>query len=188
LGLLNDLGVDDTLCLYQSLTGHPDLISRPEAQITKFDQIKYIAAGVPFTEKWRLSQCITRDHHKEEAFLNDVINPSREPYVVVHLEGSDHRAEIDPSWVPTDLKTIQIKPMTDSIFDWLTVIERAEAVICTDSVFSNLIDQMNWTDRLDCYFIPRSHIHLTPVLGGSWTWLDPGPEVKKRITIFRSGT
>jgi len=187
LGLLTELSIDDTLCLYQSLTGHPDLIARPEAQITKFDQIKYIAAGVPFLNKWRLEECITRDRVKEQSFLDNVINPSGEPYVLVHLEGSDHRAEIDPSWVPQDLKTIQIRPLTDCIFDWLTVIERAEALICTDSVFSNLVDQLGWTDRIDCYFIPRSHIHLTPVLGGDWTWLDPGADVKKRITIFRSG-
>jgi hypothetical protein len=38
-----------------------------------------------------------------------------------------------------------------------------------DSVYANLVDQLNiGTDR---YFIPRSHIGLTPVQGQEWTWL-----------------
>jgi hypothetical protein len=37
---------------------------------------------------------------------------------------------------------------------------------------SNMIDQLGIND-VDKYWIPRSHIHLTPVLGTNWTILDP---------------
>jgi hypothetical protein len=36
-------------------------------------------------------------------------------------------------------------------------------------VFSNIVDQMSIGD--DNYFIPRSHIGLTPVQANHWTWL-----------------
>lgn len=179
-------GVEDIICLYQALTGHPELGTRHEFQITKFDQLKYHAAGVPFLKKWTLADCITRNLEREQSLKNQVVNTEGQPYVIVHTQGSDHRAQWDPSWIPEGWQTIEVQPLTDCVFDWLGVIEGAEAVIAVDSVYSNIIDQMNWTDQLDCYFIPRSHIHLTPVLGGSWTVLDPGAEVLKRISVFKA--
>jgi hypothetical protein len=50
---LKNFRCDEILCLYQSLTGHPELVGRPEFQITKFDQLKYHAASVPFLKKWQ---------------------------------------------------------------------------------------------------------------------------------------
>lgn len=184
---LNDLGVDEAICLYQSLTGHPEFTQRPEFQITGFDQIKYHIAGVPFKEKWELARCIERSTIREQDLYDRVVGPSKEPYIVVHLEGSSHRATWDPSWVPEGWRTIEITELTDSVFDWLSILEGAQAIVAVDSVFSNIIDQLGLTESVDCYFIPRSHIHLTPVLGGSWTVLDPGEDVLKKITIFRGG-
>lgn len=62
-----------------------------------------------------------------------------------------------------------ITNQTDCIFDWLKIIEGAESLVMVDSVFSNLVDQMNLGQ--DRYFIPRSHIGLTPVQGQDWTWI-----------------
>lgn len=181
--LLALAGVDEIIPLYQSLTSHPEL-QTPEFQITKFDQIKYHRAGVPFLNKWRLAESITRNPTREQELYNRVVKS--EHYIVAHLEGSSHRASIDltallpdPTW-----QIVLIEPLTDSIFDWLTVLERAEAIVTVDSVYANIVDQMSiGTDR---YFIPRSHIHLTPVLGNTWTVMEPEPDVAKRITIFRS--
>lgn len=183
---LSNLGVENAICLYQALTGHPELQGRQEFQITKFDQVKYHAAGVPFLEKWNLKDCITRNPQREQAVKDQLKIREGDHYVVVHLEGSDHRASYDPSWIPEGWRTIEITNLTDSVFDWLAVLEGAQAIITVDSVFSNIVDQLKITESVDSYFIPRSHIHLTPVLGGSWTVLDPGEAVKKRIAIFRS--
>jgi len=49
------------------------------------------------------------------------------------------------------------------------ILERAQSLIMVDSVFSNIVDQMAIGE--DRYFIQRSHIGLTPVLGQDWTWL-----------------
>jgi hypothetical protein len=165
---LKNFKCDEILPLYQALTGQT---FHDEAffQHTKFDQYKYFKAGVPFHEKWRLAECIIRDPVAEQSLFDKlVINPN---YVVVHLEGSDHRAAWDPSMVPSDWQIIEITPsITNNVFDWLTILERAQSLILVDSVFANIVDQMNIGD--DRYFIPRSHIGLTPVLGNHWTWLD----------------
>jgi hypothetical protein len=150
----------------------------------KFDQYKYSVAGVPFQEKWRLESCITRDPQKEQA-LKDQLTLPGQPYVVLHLEGSDHRADFDRSIIPAGWAQIEITAdQTDSIFDWITTLEGAESIVCVDSVIANLVDQLGIGE--DRYFIPRSHIHLTPVLGQAWTVLDPSESVKSRIRIFAS--
>jgi len=164
---LKNFKCDEIICLYQALTGQ-DFHNEVYFQHTKFDQYKYLRAGVPFIEKWQLSQCITRDPVREQALYDRIVtNPN---YVVVHLEGSDHRAGWDPSMIPAGWQTIEItNQQTPNIFDWLLILERAQSLVLVDSVFSNIVDQMSIGD--DRYFIPRSHIGLTPVQGNHWTWL-----------------
>ena len=165
---LRNLGVTEQVCLYQALTNH-NFHEERYFQYTSFDQYKYIRAGVPFREKWRLAECITRNSTREQQ-LFDRINPGR-PYVCVHLEGSDHRASYDPAIIPADYAVIEITKQPGQVLsDWFTVIERSEAVICVDSVWANLIDQLNLGPE-ERYFIQRSHIGLTPVLGQHWHWL-----------------
>lgn len=184
---LTNFKCDEIICLYQSLSSHPEFTRRPEFQITGFDQIKYHIAQVPFTHKWRLAECITRDPARELALKEKLNITPGQNYVVVHKQGSNFTATIDPQWIPQGWRSIEVTPITDNIFDWLGVIEGAEALIAVDSTVANIVDQLAITDQLDCYFIPRSHIHLTPVLGGSWTVLEPSPDVLKMISIFRSG-
>lgn len=185
--VLHSLGVEEAICLYQSLTGHPEFNQRPEFQITGFDQIKYHIAGVPFVKKWTLVDCIQRNPEREQALYDKLVNSEGKPYVVIHREGSSHIADIDSSWIPEGWQIIEVTEETDNVFDWLKILESAESIIAVDSVISNIVDQLKITEFVDCYFIPRSHIHLTPVLGGSWTVLDPSPETLKKISIFRSG-
>lgn len=164
---LKNLRVDEVICLYQALTGHPEFSEEVYFQHTKFDQYKYIKAGVPFLKKWTLSECINRDPQREQDLYNRVIkNPN---YAVVHLQGSDHRASVDLSIIPSNWQTVEITEITDNIFDWLGILEKAQSLILVDSVYANMVDQLNiGTDR---YFLRRSHIGLTPVQGQDWIWL-----------------
>jgi hypothetical protein len=164
---LKNFKCDEIVCLYQALTGQ-DFHNEVYFQHTKFDQYKYIKAGVPFREKWNLRECLVRDTQREQALYDRLVtNPN---YVVVHLTGSDHRADFDRSIIPADWQTIEIvDSMASSVFDWLMILEKAQSLILVDSVFSNIVDQMNIGD--DRYFIPRSHIGLTPVQGNDWTWI-----------------
>lgn len=179
--LLKQLNVDEIICLYQALTGHPEFTQEPWFQHTSFDQYKYIRAGVPFQHKWRLAECITRNPRREEILYDQLVKKS--DYVVLHLQGSDHRAEVDRSIIPSDWQIIEITNQTDNIFDWLKILEGAQSLILVDSVFANLVDQLGIGD--DRYFIPRSHIGLTPVLGGAWTWLE-NPKLNPQARIFRA--
>lgn len=166
--ILNRIGIDQELCLYQALTNQ-DFHTAAWFQYTKFDQYKYIRAGVNFLEKWQLAQCITRNREREQELYHKIVRQDR--YCVMHLEGSDHRAEFDRSVIPRDWQQIEITGReTLSIFDWITVLERAEAIVCVDSVFSNLVDQLSIDS--DLYLIPRSHIGLTPVYAQNWQWLE----------------
>jgi hypothetical protein len=53
----------------------------------------------------------------------------------------------------------------------MAVIESAEVVILVDSVYSNIVEQMSLLDDDSRYFIPRSHIGLTPVQLNHWNWV-----------------
>lgn len=163
---LKNFKVDETLPLYQHLTNQP-FCNEKYFQYTKFDQYKYIRAGIPFLNKWRLAEYITRNRDREQNLYNKLV--TNENYVVVHRRGSDFEAEVDLSIVPEGWQVIEITEQTDCIFDWLTVLERAQSLILVDSVFSNLVDQLGIGE--DRYFIQRSHIGLTPVQGHHWTWL-----------------
>jgi hypothetical protein len=183
--LLTAADVTDVLCLYQSLTGQPQLSQVPWFQIHKFDQYKYTAAHVPFVKKWTLDQCITRNPQREQALYDRVV---RQPlYCVTHLQGSDWSAQPDLSYLPSDWQIVNITAdVTDCIWDWLTVLEGAQAIIAIDSVIANIADQL-LMDQVDKYWIPRSHIHLTPVMGSTWTILPPPPGSAASKTIFTSG-
>jgi hypothetical protein len=163
---LKNFKCDEIICLYQALTGHK-FHEEKYFQYTSFDQYKYIVAGVPFLEKWNLAQCITRNPEREQALYDHVV--TNENYVVVHLQGSDHRATYDASIIPPGWQIIEINEQTDCIWDWLKVLEGAQSLILVDSVFANIVDQLGIGD--DRYFIQRSHIGLTPVQGQHWHWL-----------------
>ena len=127
-----------------------------------------------------MNECITRDADREQAMYDKVV--TNDKYVVTHLTASHSTAGFDPSIIPADW---QIIPITNDgyIFDWLKIIEGAESIIMTDSVMSNLVDQLGLgTDR---YYIPLNHIQLTPVFGHDWTWLD-NPTIDPRTKIFQA--
>jgi hypothetical protein len=180
---LKALKCDEIICLYQALNIVPELSKQPFFQIQHFDEFKYSKAGVPFLKKWTLAECITRNPAREQALYNKLVaNPN---YVVVHTEGSTYKCDADLSAIPIDWQVINITLQTDNVFDWLKILEGAQALILLDSVFSNIVDQMQIEG--DKYWIPRSHIHLTPVLGTEWTILEPPADSLAARPIFSPG-
>ena len=180
---LKNFKCDEIICLYQSLSGHPEMTARPFFQIQKFDEYKYSVAGVPFHKKWTLCECIKRNEPREQALYDRLVtNPN---YAVVHTKGSSYECTPDLSAIPEDWQIIHIDEATDSLFDWLKIIEGAQAGIFIDSIFSNLVDQLDID--IDKYWIPRSHIQLTPVLGSTWTILECPPDSLAARPIFSQG-
>lgn len=177
---LQALGVDNILPLYQSLTGeqfHEEIFFN----YTSFDEYKYLRAGVPFLRKWQLQDCITRHTDREQRVLNWCLEQANEKgeYVLVHVQGSDHRANFDTAILPKDIPIVEIVPRTGSCLDWIQALDQAWALILVDSVFSNLTDQLQLNNDDSRYFIPRSHIGLTPTLGYHWTFIENTNQPKR---------
>ena len=180
---LDALKCDEIICLYQSLNVVPELSEVPWFQIQKFDEFKYTKAGVPFRQKWKLNDCIARNPQREQALYDRLVK--QEHYAVVHSEGSTYKFRPDTSTLPPEWQVIDITQVTDNVFDWLKILEGAQALIMLDSVFSNIVDMLDL--QVDKYWIPRSHIHLTPVLGSDWTILEPPKDSIAAQKIFKSG-
>jgi type II secretory pathway pseudopilin PulG len=192
LRVLAEQGVaeDDQLYLYQYLNTSPELTDPELYSILKFDQYKYWVSGVPFRNKWSLAQCVTRDLDRERAFAASLALPDR--YAVAHFKGSTFSVELNTQFLDPAVQVINIDDhLSDSIWDWITVLEGAEAFIGIDSIFANLVDQLQLAIP-DLYWIRRSPWDLTPVLGSAWTMIptnlstkeaqrvDPAAEAAKR--------
>ena len=175
LEVFKEWGVDpdEALYLYQYLNTVPELTDPEMFNILKFDQYKYCTAGVAFVKKWTLGRCIERNNAGELA-LQDRLEKAgydlRQPYAVCHLTGSSARVDqslitfLDPA-----VRVINVDLFrTDSIFDWIGVLERAHSVICLDSAVANMVDQLG-INGPELYWIRRSSWDLTPVLGEAWT-------------------
>ena len=180
---LKNFKCDEIICLYQALSNKPEFAQAPWFQLQHFDEYKYTRAEVPFLEKWQLSKCITRQLDQEQS-LKQRLTKEGQSYYVTHFEGSDFRAEPDLTHIPSDWQRIDIcAGITGSVFDWITIIEGAEALICVDSCIACMVDQLQLNIE-NKYWIPRSHIHLTPVLGTTWTVLAAPDNSKAAQKIF----
>lgn len=183
LQVFKDQGVDENeaLYLYQYLNVVPELTDPELFNILKFDQYKYQVSGVPFVRKWTLSSCVTRNPEREAA-LADRLNLS-ERYCVVHLTGSSARVDVAlvKNFIDPAVQIVNVDDYlqaSDSIFDWLGVLEGAESIVCLDSAVANLVDQWGITGP-DLYWIRRSAWDLTPVLGQSWTVVPTNLPIKE---------
>jgi hypothetical protein len=131
----------------------------------KFDEFKYAVCRVPFTRKWRLK--LQRDLDAERRLHESL--ETREPYAVLHLEGSDRRVEIDRSaFRDRGLEVVEIKPGIAPLLDWLTVIDRAAEVVMLDSVYANLVEQLGLAASVRRTLILRSPCLFMPVYGSGW--------------------
>lgn len=166
--LLADQLCEEILCLYQFLSNMPQLSDPDLFPILKFDQYKYAVSGVPFRNKQRLAQCITRDPVAEAAVYQQVVRSSK--YIVVHAQGSSARADLD--WSDAESQGYQVihirEGVTDNLVNWLKVIEGAESLYLLDSAVSNLVDGLDI--HRDKWFIRRSKMDLTPVLLSDWQY------------------
>jgi hypothetical protein len=177
--LLEDVGVEDTLYLYQYLSSHPHHTDPELFSILKFDQYKYWVAEVPFLNKWRLQECILRDLEAERKLKEEL--GIRGEYAVVHLQGSSYTWRGDLGWLG-DLPIIDIASHpTASIFDWIGIIEGASAFVGVDSAVANMVDCLGIKGP-DLYWIRRSAWDVTPVLGGRWTMV-PNEEIDTRDPV-----
>jgi hypothetical protein len=130
-----------------------------------FDTFKYKLANIDLNEKWNLQ--IKRNVERENKLYNEVVKQSE--YVVVHFQGSDIRKEIKLENT-ANAQIIEIKPITDCVFDWIKILENAKCLVLLDSVFSNLVEQLNMKNKK--FFIKRRDFINTPTLKNDWGYLE----------------
>lgn len=176
------IGEDETLYLYQFLNSQPDLTDQDLFAMMKFDQYKYATAGLPFRLKWELAACITRNHQREQSLYDKMVKQPQ--YMVYQQKASDVEYDWDLSWVDADLQQIEISAETDSIWDWLKIIEGAESMILIDSVFVNIVDQMNLNPKADKYYARKWNrsVDGNPVLLQNWQWVEVKAPKGQRVT------
>ena len=126
---------------------------------------------MPFKNKWNLA--IERDLERELNMFNILnVNPEEE-YSICHLEGSNFKIDVQQiNNIVQGQRLINIQNLSNNVFDWLTLIERAKNIIMVDSCYANLVDQLNLTNPKT--LVLRSSIGFTPVFANNWsyTYLD----------------
>jgi hypothetical protein len=174
LKLLAEQGItdwDNILYLYQYLSSVPEKTDPDLFAMMKFDQYKYANAGVPFKKKWELHQCITRNHDREDALYDQLVKQPR--YMVYQQRASDVSYDFDLSEIDPEIQQIEITEVTDNIFDWIKILNGAEILILIDSVFANMVDQLNLAQTADKYFKRKwdRKVDGNPVFLQDWTYL-----------------
>ena len=73
-----------------------------------------------------------------------------EKYVLIHNTASDWiHTQLT---VNTDYKKIYVEPLTDSLLDWVPLIQNAEEIHCVDSSMLHLVDNMSHSIRAKLFF------------------------------------
>lgn len=130
----------------------------------------YAKFGVPIEKKWE-SFFVERDTEREEALFKKVALPSS--YIFIH-DYSPYL--VDPARISSTLPVFRPdKSLTDNIFDYCTVIERADELHVIDSSFMNLIECLPYTNHTQRLYLHRYARNTegcnTPVLSKPWNML-----------------
>jgi hypothetical protein len=77
-------------------------------------------------------------------------------------------SDIDPA-----AQIVEISELTDNIWDWLGVLEGCEGMVLIDSVFANIVDQLNLNPTADRYFMRKWNrgVDGNPVFLNEWSYL-----------------
>jgi hypothetical protein len=161
--ILEDLNCSEIHTLYSHL-GPIDLGNERYKNSLTFDSYKYAIAKVPFEEKWNFNPI--RNFERENHLLEMLDLKSTDTYVVIHSEGSNFKADFEMLLKNNDMRVVEIRSLTDCIFDWLTVIEKSKAGMFVDSVYANIVEQLNYRLPKSLFF--RSQTQFTPVFKNNW--------------------
>lgn len=107
-----------------------------------WDEAFYLLLGVDFNKRW--TDFYIDRNISEEMSLYKKLNPSAEPYVLIHSTDASGAYRLDDEIVKTDLKKIHVTK-SNTIFDYIYLIENAEEIHCIDSSFFHLVESIKVT-------------------------------------------
>jgi hypothetical protein len=159
--------VDKYIDTYFGFSDKKDLTKKWRDSGIPFDVYKYELAEVPFEEKFKLE--IVRNIERETNLFKLVVK--HPVYLVLQEQASDCFRSIPSSDDKTNYdQIVKITNMTDSIFDWLMILEKASAYRMIDSSFVNLINQMLFKVPGIRYWKPNRRLVTDyPFLNNNWT-------------------
>lgn len=118
---------------------HPrnDIFFHSNRERYSFDEVKYLIGNVPFNEKWNL--VFNRNMIAEQKLFDKLSGTV--PFTLVHAQGSNESFRYSPL---TNENVIYVENVTESIFDWYSLIFAANKIIAIDSSFANLVEQVGY--------------------------------------------
>ena len=121
--------------------------------------------------------------------------------MVYQQTASDLKYSFNLDFIDPAIQRIEITELTDSIFDWIKILEDAEILMLIDSVFANLVDQLNINPTSEKFYIRKwnRNVDGNPVLLGNWKFpsvVEPtksnrtigNPEIKSGPTTINNST
>ena len=112
----------------------------------------YAQASIPFEKKWS-SFYVERNRAQELNFFNKVV--PQQPYMFIH-DDAVYGSRMQAQKLPAHLVAVRAeKDLTDNIFDYCTVLERAEEIHVVDSVFMYLVDCLPYQNPDQKLFVHR---------------------------------
>jgi len=162
--ILNDFDCNKTFDLLFNMTGTDKASGEWKASGLKFDEYRYKICDVPFKEKWNLQ--INRNERREQELYDKMIKQDK--YVVYQFNGTGFRRQIQIE-NNGNFQLLEINPVTNNPFDWIKILEGASKLILIDSLFANIVEQLNIPNKK--FFLLRSPDIMTPTLKNEWTIL-----------------
>jgi hypothetical protein len=163
---LQRISCESIICLYSQLTGFD--FGQPRLQESlSFDAYKYALAKVPFREKWQFHP--KRNLLREANIFKLLELDPNQPYNVIHEEGSNFKCDLSSHIKDKEIRNIRITSLSNNIFDWISVLENCQAAYLVDSVYVNLIEQLNM--KIEKTVFLRSNSAFTPTLQNSWNFV-----------------
>jgi len=128
-----------------------------------FDKSFYKELGVDFNLRWS-GFYVERDKKRENLLLDKLGLKNNEDYIFVH-DDKERNFTIKDKLLPSNIKIVKPdRTLTENIFDYLAVIEKAKEIHVISSSFMFLIDSFESQDKLfmhhyarynPCYRLPH---------------------------------
>lgn len=163
--------VNDEFTMMQSMAAENNKIIDIGMYLDKteyFNKCYYLQCNINFDERWSRFH-VERDIDREIDLLSKYNIHEGEEYIFLH-EDTKRNYTIKQKYIPTDIKIVQpSKDITNNIFDYLTLIERAKEIHVISSCFMFLIDSIKTDNKLYMHHYARYEpCYMQPLLKREW--------------------
>ena len=153
--------IKDIAATFPDSTSTEMYVALGDGKEQPFDLFKYNLLSVPIEEKWNFK--INRNYIEEEKLYNKLVKNKK--YAVVNLKHS--RGKLNYKF---DFKDGQLIEMNEnySIFYWLKILEEATTIALVESSISNLVEQLNISNKKILFKKEDNHFMKLPVMKNEW--------------------